>query len=181
VQITKNNIETVTIALASFIANHSRLPRPSLNGDGRENLETEMVLSNFVGRVPFHTLGIPAKIALDGQGRPLVYTVEPVLTSNCVSIYETGIENNYFCRGVINPVIAIDKVANLLPDVIAFVIDTNDNYPRISEKIDVIVSKYTSWISRDRLLMQYLKNCPCKKEQRRSAENSTPDGRFNLI
>jgi type II secretory pathway pseudopilin PulG len=180
VQITKNNIETIIIALSSFVANHSRLPRPSLNDKGYENSAPETNLHNFVGRIPFGTLGIPAKITLDGNGRPLLYIVEPYLTFNFASIYEKVMENNCFCHGIPSPNIMINNIRNLLPDVVALVIDTDDNQPTISETIRVTVSKYTNWISRDRLLMQYLKNCPCKKELRRGVENSVNDD-FNLI
>jgi hypothetical protein len=163
VQITKNNIEIAMISLASFVANHNRLPRPSLDDSGRENSAAETDLCSFVGRIPFDTLKIPPRNTFDGKGKPLIYIVEPHLTYNFTSIYERATVNNYFCRGIANPGISINGMGNLPPDIIALVIDINDNLPRISEKINLDISPYTYWISRDRLLMQYLKNCPCKK------------------
>ena len=49
------------------------------------------------------------------------------------------------------------------PDVIAFVIDTKN--PNIKDKIFVSPSHNTNWVSRDIILMRYLKNTPCKQEK----------------
>jgi hypothetical protein len=168
-QTTKNNVETIVIALASFVANNNRLPRPSFDGEGRESGESDMNLSNFVGKIPFYTLGIPAKTALDGDGKPLIYIVEPNLVSTEFQrIYEKNL-NDLFCDnfcGSFSPKISIDKVESLSLErnPIAFVIDTFDNPPNLSENINITVSKNTRWISRDALLMQYLKNAPCRRE-----------------
>jgi hypothetical protein len=159
-QTTKNNIEAVAVALASFVANCNRLPRPSDNGDGGESEDP----AKFVGRVPFFALGLPAKTALDGNGKPLIYIVEPNLTSSDFSsIYEKNLDA-FFCNRAFVPKISVDKVARFECNPIAFVIDTCDNPPTGSDKITVKVSKNTFWLLRDELLMRYLKNSPCKRE-----------------
>jgi hypothetical protein len=170
VRTTQNNIETVTMVLAAFVAGHNRLPRPSFDDRGSESPESEMNPSNFVGKIPFRTLGIPSKATMDGNGKPLIYAVEQGLTFNFNSIYEKTLDNYCFCRGIYDPSIVIRDIENPLPDVIAFVIDTRDNPPTISERINFTVSQYTHWISRDRLLMQYLKNCPCEMEKRQEID-----------
>jgi hypothetical protein len=178
-QATKNNISAVSIALASFVANNNRLPRPALDNSGHEFPESEAQLSNFVGRIPHYTLGIPLKTTLDGDGKPLIYIVEQVLTSNFPSIYGNGMES-CFCDGCTSS-ICIDKIPTLKWNPIAFVIDTADNPPAISEKIRVIVSQNTYWIPRDMLLMQYLKSGPCRKEKTAAAADATgnPQGYFD--
>ncbi|MDR2107497.1 MAG: hypothetical protein LBO73_03185 [Holosporaceae bacterium] len=161
-QITKNNIETVTVALASFLAHCNRLPRPSPNKGGYEGTETED-LTGFSGTVPFRTLGIPLKFATDGNGRPLVYAVEPGLTLNFRSIYEKS-TSACFCNEIQSRII----VAGVLPPAgnpIAFVIDTADNSPRVSDRIFFRTSPNIVWIFRDMLLMKYLKSAPCRREE----------------
>jgi hypothetical protein len=159
--VTKNNLDIVVMALASHVANHHRLPRPSLNNDGLESAVGEN-LANHMGYVPFNTLGIPTKTALDGDARPLIYVVEPFLTTNFVNIYETELDqNSNFCHPILDPKISISG-RNAAADVVAFVIDTKDNMPAISNKIYVTVSKNTVWVSRDMILMKYLKGPPAK-------------------
>jgi hypothetical protein len=161
-QLTKNNIETTAVALASFVANYNRLPRPSFDAEGRESADLGMDSSNFVGRVPFYALGIPAKTALDGDGKPLVYIVEPILTSDFPRIYEKGLDH-FFCEDF-SPKIFVDRIAVSSCNPVAFVLDTRDNPPSVSEDIRITVSKNTFWILRDELLMRYLKNAPCRRE-----------------
>jgi hypothetical protein len=48
------------------------------------------------------------------------------------------------------------------PDVVAFVIDTRNNFPMVSDKISVTISPNTVWMSRDMILMKYLKCPPCR-------------------
>jgi hypothetical protein len=165
VQITKNNMETVTMALASYVTNERRLPRPAADKNGYENNASGQDLSNFVGYVPFNTLVIPAKTALDGEAKPLIYVVEPFLASNFDSVYEENLfPSSYFCYPVVDPKIFIHELTNL-SDIVAFAIDTADNFPKISDKITITISKNTAWISRDMILMKYLKNPPCKAKK----------------
>jgi hypothetical protein len=173
-QTTKRNIETVVVALASFLANQNRLPRPSHDAGGRESLESGLNLVDFVGKVPYHSLGIPGKSALDGDGKPLVYMVEPQLTNDFSSIYERS-GNDYFCNGIFSPSIEVEYIGKLAPDLIAFAIDVHDHPPVVSDKIHVAVSFNTSWFSRDRLLMQYLKNSPCKSEKNTTIGGAAPN------
>jgi hypothetical protein len=164
--VTRSNIDTVVIALAAHVANRHRLPKPSLNNDGWENTTAREDLSGYVGYIPFHTLGISAKIASDGDVKPLIYTVEPFLTVNFSSLYETEANlGGNFCHPVLDPKISVGgRIAS--PDVVAFVIDVRSNPPTIADRIVVTVSKNTTWISRDMLLMKYLKGPPARANTR---------------
>jgi hypothetical protein len=171
-QITKNNIETVTAALSSYLANYNRLPLPAHDSNGYERKDPTSDLAHYVGCVPYNTLGMSAKSALDGETKPLIYIVEPCLTAGFSGVYEKSEfgGEQYFCYPFVDSKIEIEKITKL-PDIIAFVIDTNENYPAISGKISVTALKNTFWITRDMLLIKYLKNCPCKAATLRS---STP-------
>jgi hypothetical protein len=170
-QITKNNIDVVALALAAFVAKKNRLPRPASDRNGDETKNTSLSESNYVGNVPFRSLGIQERFSLDGEGNPLIYIVESKLTLNFESIYERGL-GKYFCSGVSPASITITGIDDPAPDVIAFVLDTKDNLPTISKIITVRISHNTFWVSRDMILMRYLKNCPCKTEIKQA---TTPD------
>jgi hypothetical protein len=164
-QVTKNNIEAVSLALVSFLVNNNRLPYPSLDFDGREGKISEYNLSSYVGGVPFHVLGIPAKIALDGEGKRLIYVVDPFFTLFFQKTYDDGKFDRNLCDGFSDPKIIIDGIALTTqnPVVFVIVIDNKDNL-RVSEKIHIVVEENTYWVSRDMLLMQYLKSAPCRRE-----------------
>ncbi|MDR1361950.1 MAG: hypothetical protein LBJ16_01890 [Holosporaceae bacterium] len=170
IKTTHDNIETVTIALAAYLAENSRLPCPSLKNDGLEGAGGQD-LSNYIGTVPFHKIGLGERDVLDGDGRRLVYVVEPGLTLSFNSIYD--VDNNpfqttdYFCKEIIDPSIQMNRANVPLGqmDVVAFVVDTADNCPVVSgNRINVKIFNYTRWLLRDFLLMKYLKNCPCHRE-----------------
>ena len=164
-QKTKNNIEIVTSSLASYLATNKRLPRPSSsesNGIESENTNTT------VGIVPFNTLGISEKYVIDGNGRHLIYMVEPALTAACELIYfdsSSIISSKYFCDSVVLPKIKIKTNAKN-DDIVAFVIDTADNPPLTSDEgVTVSPSVHTFWVRRNFLLIHYLKSCACGKEK----------------
>jgi type II secretory pathway pseudopilin PulG len=163
-QTTKNNIATVAVALATFVANNNRLPRPALD-NGHETTE----LNTYVGKIPYYALGISVKNTVDGRGRPLIYIVEAKLTREFDRIYDTSFNGRFFCAGISDPKIVVDKAAISDKDPIAFVLDVKDNPPNISDEIKVTASRNTYWVSRDMLLMQYMKNSPCRRE------NNVPD------
>lgn len=160
-QTTKNNIEYVKTALAAYLANYYRLPRPSHDASGLE-ITAATRLADFVGTIPYSTLGIAKKYTLDGNAKPLIYIVEPMLTANFEGIYDNTITDANFCRGIANASIVIQGIRNSLPNIVAFVIDTKT--PQIANQIIVQPSADTNWISRDLFLIQYLKNAPCKRE-----------------
>lgn len=177
-QRTKSNIEIVAAALASYLAIHKRLPLPATLGRNRrkglENLESR----RMVGTVPYNTLGISERNAVDGRGRPLVYVVNPELTDQFDSMYfdpnkvgEFLELPKFFCDSSILPRI---KIAGHPEngDIVAFVIDTADNIPQKlgeggeerSASILVKPGPNTLWIRRNFLLIHYLKGCPCDRE-----------------
>lgn len=164
-----NNIEMTTSALISYVAVHKRLPRPSLPEDnGIESSDGSLI----VGCVPFRTLGIPEKNSTDGIGRPLLYAVEPFLTGNYTRIYDSANywDESCFCTSVVDSKIRIanePRATRDSGDVIAFVLDTADNRPIVSEEGGVTVrpASHTFWLRRDMLLIHYLKNRPCENER----------------
>ncbi|GHU11501.1 hypothetical protein FACS189449_03080 [Alphaproteobacteria bacterium] len=166
-RITRENIEIVTESLAAFLANHHRLPRPASDNSGWESANT-----NGVGNVPFKTLEIPEKQTVDGNARPLIYIVESNLTrKDFQRIYSTNDPldpQEYFCQQVNPTTIKIDvrDTNDNTADVVAFVIDTADNPPSVSDGIiNVKVSTNTKWITRDLFLIRYLKSCSCHNEE----------------
>ncbi len=165
-QITKTNIDTVVIALASFVAINRRLPKPALDENG-----VESVHNCSIGFVPYKTLGLSEHIAKDGRLNSLVYIVEPSLT-NSSYIYENDIDNNSFCNSVLNPRIKFNS--NLSSDIIAFVVDIKAHKNIIHEQyIELQPSEYTVWVTRNVLLMKYLKNSPCERENPNNVTNQT--------
>ena len=162
-QLTKSNIETVAMSVASFVANNKRLPRPSETNDGIESTSSNVKF----GYVPYKTLGISATVAKDGNLQSLVYIVEPNLTTNCSKIYGDDFDSEIFCLNIPFPKISVQKNSNTEnsnSDVIAFAIDTSDHKNFIGENIVLHPTAHTFWITRDMLLMKYLKNSPCVTE-----------------
>lgn len=174
---TRNNIEIVTAALASYLAMNKRLPRPAISGvSGTKGLESSNPRCVF-GTVPYNTLGIAERNTLDGKGRPLVYLVNQELTDHFDSIY---LDQNkvgdclelpkFFCDSSILSKIKIESHPEN-GDIVAFVIDTADSPLQRSEKGTSIVVKpgpNTFWIHRNFLLIHYLKGCPCDRENQKN-------------
>ena len=181
---TRDNIEVVTAALASYLSMHQRLPCPAvLETSTPSDSSISSNLSNSkgyeqkgcaVGAVPYNNIGISERNALDGKGRPLIYVVNSELTDDFESIYfdenKAGDSLNipkFFCDSSILPNIKISSCAEN-GDVIAFVIDTFENFSGISyEENGVILVRpgpHTFWIRRNVLLIHYLKGCPCDRE-----------------
>lgn len=163
-QVTKSNIDTVIISIASFVANNRRLPRPAETNNG---IESDYSNIKF-GYIPYKTLGISSTIAKDGNKKDFVYIVEPELTKNYAKIYGDEFDNNIFCKDINVPKIAIQE--SPCNDVIAFAIDTKDHKNIIGETIVIHPTAHTVWIGRNMLLMKYLRNSPCLSEN--SQQNS---------
>ena len=174
---TKTNMETVAMSLAAFVANYKRLPKPANDFLGKEGREG--TLSGFV---PYLDLGISENIAKDGNGVPLVYIAEPQLTQEHRSIYEYDIApqqnqeaedfyhqgvNRYFCEHLENSAIIVKDSPTT--DV-AFVLDVQENSHNISDRAEIISSNLTLWLSRDMLLMKYIKSSPCCMENPMSGD-----------
>lgn len=174
-QLTKSNIETVAMSLASFVANNKRLPRPSETNDG---IESDSPNVKF-GYVPYKTLGIFETAAKDGKFQPLVYMVESDLTANYSRIYEDTFDSRVFCSYIYSPKISVQgnlnrenfDSSNLNNNVIAFAIDTKDHKNSIGETIILRPTAHTFWVTRDELLMKYLKNSPCAIENPQQSSN----------
>lgn len=174
-QLTKSNIETVAMSVASFVANNKRLPRPSESNNG---IESDSLNIKF-GYIPYKTLGISATVAKDGNLQPLIYIVESELTMNYSHIYEDTFDSKVFCSYIYAPKISVQGNANresldsqnLNNDVIAFAIDTKDHKNSIGENIILHPTAHTFWVTRDMLLMKYLKNSPCKIENPQQNSN----------
>lgn len=175
-QQTKNNIENITSAIAGYLATNHRLPRPSSNNNG---LESEDVYC-CVGTVPYNALGIPYKNTLDIKARPLRYIVNINLTDNFPSIYENYLtmDGKCFCKSL--PTTITINSQQHSGDIIAFVIDTENNKPIISgQNISIAPSHNTFYIRRNALLIQYLKSKPCQSKVEQSIDNSEENDMFD--
>ncbi len=157
-QQTKSNIDTIVISIASFVANNQRLPRPSETNDGIESNSTNL----RYGYIPYKTLGISFNTAKDGDKKPFVYMIEPMLAENHKTIYGDEFNSNVFCKNICSPIISI--LENPQNDVIAFAIDIKNHSNTIGKEIILKPTAHTFWITRDMLLMKYLKNSPCSIE-----------------
>ncbi len=80
--VTKENIETITLAIASFVANNRRLPRPAPDNKGIESNSQRLS-----GWIPYKSLGISERVAKDGQLRYFLYSAEPALTVEVNNLY----------------------------------------------------------------------------------------------
>lgn len=152
-KITRDNIETVVMAISSFLANNHKLPKPARDCNGIADKG-----SGEAKFVPYVTLGITKKMASDGNNRPLYYVVEPELTEETEGIYdeETG---NSFCRGIVSNLL---NVTSFSKGTVAFVVDNLEcNLSFSDANINVIPTENGMCISRDILLMKYLKGGPC--------------------
>lgn len=153
-KVTKDNIETVTMAIAAFLAKNHRLPKPADDYNGNEG--------DGNGKfVPYKAIGIPAKMATDGNATPLIYAVEPSLTQdfNCIYFDSTAPYSQAFCEKRIVQKIIIENAENVE---IAFAIDIHNNGTSFQkDNIYIRQREYTTWFSRDVLLMKYLKSPPC--------------------
>ena len=164
-QQTKSNMNTIVISIASFVANNQRLPRPSETNDG---IESNSINLKY-GYIPYKTLGISSNTAKDGDMKPFVYMIEPILAENHATIYGDEFNPDVFCKNICTPTISIRE--NPHGNVIAFAIDTKDHNNFVGEEIILNPSAHTFWITRDVLLMKYLKNSPCSIENPQQVED----------
>lgn len=163
-RITKDNIENVTIALAAFVAKNKRLPLPS-GSSGEESTTNEHM-------IPYQTLGIDRKYTLDGDANPLIYIPEPFLTQNFSAIYEDDLSQKCFCEGY-NSRITIQGMQH---QTVAFVIGTRKSKISFNQNsIHVVSDPEIFWISRDMLLVKFLKSSPCMQFSASSQKTETPD------
>ena len=156
-KITRDNIETVAIALAAFVAQNYRLPKASDTFNGEEG-------SNNGHYVPYKAIGIANKIAKDAHGVPLIYAVEQELTNNFDCIHENDITSYGFCRKISKPAIVVNHTNNSHT---AFVIDVSNGGIEFQQsQINVTPKEYTFWISKNMLLMKYLRIQPCDENMK---------------
>ena len=160
------NHDIIVNAIAAFLSKHNRLPKPSSSiSDGRESDAPS-------GVVPYYDLGISRLNALDGAGKPIYYTPNKDLVRQFKYInYEK--ENNdvmlddstYFCHKMSGN--SIKLIFNKKEEpvssetTIAFTLSSIPPYEKGGfAYVDVSINAF--WITRDLLLMRYLKSSPCK-------------------
>ena len=160
----QQNYEIIRCSISAFLFRNNRLPCPAdsiASGCEQRNLRT--------GYVPYKTLCLPKNCVVDTDGNAIYYTPHPELTGNFLYINydpdkDVQIDDSQsFCHTVrSNPIIlthnAVDEHGNF---VIAYVL--SDKRPIDNGGlINIEVTEYTSWITRDLLLTRYLKMSPCK-------------------
>ena len=166
IQVTKNNINTVAISLAAFVAQNKRLPRPAADFNGVES--SSHIISGYI---PYKTLGISDKTAKDGFLKPLTYIVEPALADSNSRIFDEMFPEDCFCKSIISPTISMHDVNP--SDIIAFAIDTeNHKHSITASSARLKPTEYTFFLTRDMLLMKYLQIAPCSRENVISSQHS---------
>lgn len=161
-QSVKNNMEIITAAIASYLSVNKRLPCAATHDDGLE------VQGVFIGEVPFITLGIPKKQAVDGKGNLLFYAVDINLTKPFQHIYDGSsmIDMVCFCNIIVDRLqIRIQHSNHLISKDVAFILDTNDNkqFTSDGDTITILQKENTTWILRDILLIKYLHSPPSNR------------------
>ena len=152
-QITKTNIEICAVALAAHVANYYHLPKP---------IHSEPS-SPYIGRVPYTKLGINEKDTKDGRGKYLTYIVEPLLTNESNECIEEKDFVPCFCQRSAAHGLIMGNDSQML----AFVLDESGKIPPINEDGEIIIrnNAHTFVITRDMLLMKYLKMPPCRSAE----------------
>ena len=162
----RQNHDIIVNAIAAFLSKHNRLPKPSSSLlHGRES-------NALFGFVPYYDLGISRLNVLDGAGKPIYYTPnkELVLSYKYIN-YEK--DNNdvvlddreYFCRKINSNSIKLisnkkeEPVSN--ETTIAFALSSIPPYENGGATY-TDVSADAFWITRDLLLMRYIRASPCK-------------------
>lgn len=164
-KVTKDNIEATTMAIAAFLAKNNRLPKPANDYNGNEGDENGKY-------VPYKALNIQPRMAMDGNGNNLIYVAERDLTQdfNCIYFDSNMPYSQAFCEKQIIKTLVIENANDIE---IAFAIDVpNGGISFQKDKAYIRQREYTTWISRDMLLMKYLKNPPCNRINYR--ENNNP-------
>lgn len=96
IDLTYENIDTITDALSVYVASAGRLPCPADPAADEKTLgheRTSCDASTREGLLPFATLNIPRKTAMDGWGRYFTYAVSPVFARNnnqSLNLADTG-------------------------------------------------------------------------------------------
>ncbi|MBE6447421.1 MAG: hypothetical protein E7015_02975 [Alphaproteobacteria bacterium] len=174
-QVTKSNIDIVVVALASFVANNKRLPRPASDMNG-----TEGQSGAISGYIPYKALGLSEKFAKDGYLQPLIYIAEPSLTENMRCIYDEDFLEDCFCKEVLNPSITVKDSTAI--DIVAFAIDVKNHKNNVENcnKVLLVPTEHTVFFSRDIFLMKYLQHFSCFRERERSfsSRNVSDDENF---
>jgi hypothetical protein len=96
VRATKDNQSTVRNALLAYMASNKRLPCPATNIDGIEarTAGTPGLCSGYYGLVPYQTLGLSKRVALDGWENFLSYSVSPQWTVTYTDDVPTNTSSN---------------------------------------------------------------------------------------
>jgi type II secretory pathway pseudopilin PulG len=176
---TEKNLEQIMYALAGFALRNHKLPTAAVNNQDKD-LQGLSIKDNYIGTVPYKTLGIPEKMARDGYNKPITYAVARDLTRT-KKLYEPPERSDpgfCQCTASIYPIkVQDEKGQNALQrseeDLIAVVIishGSNPNPPNYSSNNLIFTDgPYTKnhphrmlWASRNNLLAVY-GGAPCKK------------------
>lgn len=174
-EVTNRNYEIITCALAAFLSKNNRLPCPA--SDAASGTETASCLSGYV---PCEALGIHHSCAIDGYGKPIFYIPNPDLVVRFSHInYDTEDaalvedDNRCFCKNIEQSRLKLINKSQLFQNaVIAFAL--SDVSPEISAgTITVTANEKTCWITRDMLLIRYLRTAPCILLRKSSTPNTS--------
>lgn len=173
-EVINRNHEIITCALAAFLSKNNRLPCPA--GDAASGIEATYCLSGYV---PYNVLGIHHSCAIDGYGKPIFYTPNPDLVVRFSHInYDTADatlvedDNKCFCKNIEQSRLKlINKSQPFQNATIAFTL--SDVFPKINAgMVTITANEKTYWITRDMLLIRYLKAAPCITLRKTPASNT---------
>ena len=152
--ITRDRQEIIFKSLANYAIRYGKLPCPAkdLEGISPKNC------SQTQGYIPFATLGLLAKSAQDGQGKPLTYEIAPKLAGEITphtSFHSQTDNDNLSINGD-----ALKQFCNIKEGLTAF--KGKVHSLTLSEQDPIAVALYSdvsknepSWRTRDNLLLQY--------------------------
>ena len=105
-QKTQANIEFVVKSVAAYyLSNEGILPYPS---DVSQNIGTQsLLMKNSFGIVPFKTLGIMDRFAKNGNGKFLLYRMNPFFRKTTSSVEQKNLGIKEFSSGIKDDKVAI--------------------------------------------------------------------------
>jgi len=117
IQTTQAHQAQLLKALGAYLSLYQRLPCPSSCEKGSIGVAQSKCSSSFVGIIPYRTVGIPEKMAKDGNGHWITYIVDPNLTQPHKALWDPDhlfSEQSVFCtRSVPSPFQVYDQDGRL--------------------------------------------------------------------
>ena len=181
--------DSIYYALASYVSQTGHFPCPANDMEGVAQ-PTCSQKPDFIGYIPYKTIGLMKKMAWDGHKKPFTYVIDPVLTQKVFDFTDPkslgGTSKLSICRDLYNAPktlrvldekdenVYIEKGAKN-PDAIGFIIISHGQkkgrFSRVNKSktetfYDVGLrhdhNDHLFWITRDTFIRQYLGKDTCR-------------------